>query len=248
MEETTYSKEELTRILQSLKNKEFLDIVSDVVVERIENPQQLRASIEAISNETNKKAYQQKDMPLRPRFDATMLHDAISYQLENEAPPTDVYSYVQEIYQKDDDWMKKAKHTELPQSTRSAVAKEIKKQGSEAIDKVDKLGLSIPSVIRDNRTPSKAIREIDSYISLADRVEALETKVDHLDTRQTVTEIKLQCLVEETNTPLNPNKIAALYLKKQGMTQKQISKQLGVDTRTIRRWFKDLEYHLLEDN
>jgi len=244
MEETTYTKEEITRILQNIKYRDFLDIITDVAVENIETPQQLRASIEVISNEVSRKVYTQKDMPTKPKFDSTMLHDAISYQLEYEAAPKDVYLYVQEVYKKDDEWMKKAKHSDLSSTTRSEVAKVIAKQGQAALVKISELGLSIPTTIRDNKTPSKAIRKIDAYLSLADEVDKLKEKVSNLEDRQTISEMRIDYLIGDG--VLQPNKQIALDLKKQGLAKKEISVRLGVSVRTISRWFKEPKVMALE--
>jgi hypothetical protein len=244
MEDTTYTSEEIKRMLQSLKTKDFLNVVSDVVVDGVANPQQLRASIEALRSEVNKKAYQQLDIPLKPRFDTTMLHDALSYQLENEVAPKEVYMYVQEVYNKDDDWMKDAKHAELPQKERSAVAKQIAKQEIPVTFKVGDLGLSIGTLIRSSETPSKAIRGVDSYIELANRVDKLESQVSNLDIRQTTTEVKLQCLVDNLNVDIDENKVVASLLKKKGFTQRQISSELGVHEKTVSRWFKEIRKDL----
>jgi DNA-binding transcriptional regulator YiaG len=233
--------EEIIRALLEKGNKDFLDIVSNCIANKADTPQQLRANIEAVASESRKKVYSQKDIPVRPKFDATMLHDALSFQLENEAAPRDVYSYVQDVYKKDDEWMKIAKHNEVNQSVRSSVASEVDKGNLPALERVDNLGLSIPSLIRDLKTPSKTIRKIDAYISLADRVDALEVIISRVEDRQSVTEIKIQLLSEATDTSININKLTALTLKKQGMSQKQIALQLNVHEKTVSRWFREIK-------
>jgi DNA-directed RNA polymerase specialized sigma subunit len=186
---------------------------------------------------------------LRPRFDTSMLYDALSYQLTNKALPPEVFQHIQELYKMSDDWLKIAKHTNIKESDRKDISKQLYTEKYPVIEEVDSKGLSVKGAICNSKTPTQQIRTVSKYITLSDRVDELERKVEEMDKhmetidlRQTITDLRLHSLEQTIQTgelSNNPTKVLALKLREEGKTQKEIADILGVTKRTIIRWCKE---------
>jgi len=235
------TKEEIQEYLAGLPKNRIRELLAEALIPEGATFKQAQTEINRTVDVMKTKMFSEVTDTLKPRFDDTMLMDALSYQLTNESIPADVYSYVQEVYNKDDDWMKVARHSPLTEKVVKKVSVELFKTDYEIVDKAKEKGLSIKDAIRKGKTPSQQIRSVHKHITLSDRVDALEAKVAELDFRQTVSEMKVEQIGNHLSLQLDPNRVLAIKLKQAGYTQKEISIELGVTTRTLRNWFKELK-------
>lgn len=231
---------EIIEYLKTLPDDKFRSMVAEVYIKEGETIQQQQTKKNRMLSTIDNHIYKEHDGTFKPRFDTTMLYDALSYQLANEAPPIQVFEYVQEVYNKDDDWMKVAKHTQISDKSIKEVTKELFKESYDIVDRAKENGLSIKDVVRKSKTPSQQIRGIHKHITLSDRVDALEAKVAELDIRQKISEMKVDQIENQLSLQIDPNRAIAIRLKLEGYSQKEISEELGVTTRTLRNWFKQI--------
>lgn len=196
-----------------------------------------------VTDALRKEVHINQSETLKPRFDTTMLFDALSYQLENKAIPVEVFQYVQDLHNKDDEWMKVAKHTKLRESERTVVAKEISKCDLPVVTSVEDKGMSVKEAINNGKTPTQQIRTLSKYISLSDRVDKLEEvysgvvqELSTLKVSQAITEYRLSNLEHTLNE--DPNKVVARKMKLEGKTNKQIAGALDISESTVKRMLK----------
>lgn len=229
------TKEDFIAWLQEQPLSAKIDIITPVLVNENSTYKDLHIVTTKITDSLRKQVHTTQSDTLKPRFDSTMMFDALSYQLENKAIPVEVFQYVQDLYNKDDDWMKVAKHTKLRDAERGVVAKEVVKCNFPVVIQVGDKGMSIKEAINNGKTPTQQIRTISKYITLSDRVDTLEEKVKEIDLRQVITECRLDSLEYQIS---NPQKQIAIKLKLEGNTNKDIAQTLGVNVKTVGRWLK----------
>lgn len=234
-EYTNITEDGFTQWLKEQPLNTKIKLLTPLLVDENTSYRDLQTVTTRLNDSLRKQVHSFQSDTLKPRFDNAMMFDAISFQLENKAIPVEVFQYVQDLHQKDDDWMRVAKHTKLKDSDRSDLAREVVKCNFKVIDSVKEKGISIKDAINNGKTPTQQIRTISKYISLSDRVDMLEKQVSQINLRQTLTECRLERIEGEI---LNPNKVVALKLKAEGKTNKEIAKLLGISTKTVGRWFK----------
>jgi hypothetical protein len=187
----------------------------------------------------SKEVHTHQSENLKPRFDKTMLYDALYFQLQNKATPSEVFQYVQELYNMDTAWLKEAKHTPITEKDRKLIAKEIYKNTDlPTISEIAEKRLSVKEAIVNNKTPSKQVNVVDDYIAISRRIDALETINKERALKEVITDARIEALETKCS---DPKKQLALKLKAEGLSQKDISKIVDVNVRTIRRWFKEVE-------
>lgn len=229
------TKEDFIAWLQKQPLSTKIDILTPALVNENSTYKDLHIVTTKITDSLRKQVHTSQSDTLKPRFDSTMMFDALSYQLENKAIPVEVFQYVQDLHNKDDEWMKVAKHTKLKDTERSSVARQVIKCEFPVVGIVEDKGMSVKEAINNGKTPTQQIRTISKYISLSDRVDMLENKVKEIDLRQVITECRLDSLEYQIS---NPQKQIAIKLKLEGRTNKDIAKTLGVNVKTVGRWLK----------
>jgi hypothetical protein len=220
--------------LDTLPNKKVIELFGDRLVNEHTTYKDLYSIKKEVDEKLTKKVHKHQAVNLKPRFDNSMMYDALNYQLENKATPVEVFQYVQDLYNMDTEWLKEAKHTTLREEDRKEVAKAVINNNPEVVQEISDKGLSVKEAIVNGRSPTRQIRKVSDYISLSDRVDLLESKVKEIDLRQTITECRLESLENQTN----PQKQIALKLKLEGKTQREIAEILDLNIRTIGRWLK----------
>jgi len=220
-----------------------IKVVTPTLVNEHSTYKDLHVVTKKVTESLRKEVHNNQSGTLKPRFDNTMLFDALSYQLENKAYPVEVFQYVQDLHNKDDDWMKVAKHTKLKESDRNTIAKEIAKCEFTVTTEVEGKGMSVKEAISNGKTPTQQIRTLSKYISLSDRVDMLEAgysevvqELSTLKVNQVLTNYRLENL--ENTISEDPNRVVARKLKLEGRTYKQISEALGISLSTVKRMFK----------
>lgn len=97
--------------------------------------------------------------------------------------------------------------------------------------------------LQKSSTPNQLITSITTRRSVSDRLDALESKVESLELRASVTEAR-QDGVDEILIELNPNNVLskssmATRLRDKGVKIKDIATELSVSERTVKRWLAD---------
>ena len=97
--------------------------------------------------------------------------------------------------------------------------------------------------LQKSSTPNQLITSITTRRSVSDRLDALESKVESLELRASITEAR-QDGVDEILIELNPNNVLsksnmALRLRDRGVKIKDIASELSVSQRTVKRWLAD---------
>jgi uncharacterized protein YerC len=229
---------------QSLATR--IRVITPTLVNEGSTYKDLHIVTKKVTDSLRKEVHSNQAGTLKPRFDNAMLFDALSYQLEHKAIPVEVFRYVQDLHNKDADWMRVAKHTKLKESDRTSVAKEISKCAFSSVEIVDGKGLSVDKAIRKLETPTEQIRTISKYITLSDRVDMIEAgyakltqEFNTLKTEQALTNYRLENLENTLNEC--PNKVLARRMKLENKTNQEIAIALGISLSSVKRLLKTMK-------
>ena len=145
--------------------------------------------------------------------------------------------YVAEVYGKDEDWVNEVKHnnylhakTVTDQFDNHPVQKEMLAEGT-----------MHKKPLRDATTVNNQLTTLRKQRSLHTKISTLKEQMDDtfLSTVKNTTDIS--AIAKEMGIALSSQKEQAKALKATGrFTQKQISHHIGVDIRTIKRWWKEI--------
>jgi hypothetical protein len=145
----------------------------------------------------------------------------------------------QDMYNKDDVWMKVAKHTKLKETDTSKVAAIVVKEDYPIVESIEEKGLSVKKAITNGKTPTQQIRNVSKYISLSDRVDSLERKVSEMEHKydiefskvkeqQMIQENRLESIERDLTDYMNPKKISAIRMRMEGKLNVEIAEILDV--------------------
>ena len=180
-----------------------------------------------------------EDRELKPRFDSSMLYDTICYLLENKPTPQEAFDYTADLYQKDKEWMKVAKNTQLRKYVHTEVAKAVIKSGSETVSDMLENKLDVKSAMVTSRTPNQSVRKLHKLITVSDRLDDLEKRVDLVEQRQDTSEYLLKAVVEMSCREAMKSKAIEL-IQHSDLTRKQISDITGLSIRTLANYAKEI--------
>lgn len=180
-----------------------------------------------------------KEVEHKPKFDSAMLYDALLFLLENKTLPKEVFDYIAELYNKDEEWMKIAKNTQLKNHTTSEVAKAVVASNSETVKTMKQHKLDVKGAMTSSKTPNQSVRRMHKLITVSDRLDELEKRMDIVEQRQDTSEYVLRAMVETSLRDAIKQK--ALSLIQEGkLTRKEISEVTGLSVRTLANYAKEL--------
>jgi len=253
------TKEEFIEYYKTLPTKDKIEIFSDSLITENTTYRDAHIYLNQTQTAIKSRVNEHQSDTLKPRFDLTMMYDALSYQLENKAIPVEVFQYIQDMYNKDDVWMKVAKHTKLKETDTSKVAAIVVKEDYPIVESIEEKGLSVKKAITNGKTPTQQIRNVSKYISLSDRVDSLERKVSEMEHKydiefskvkeqQMIQENRLESIERDLTDYMNPKKISAIRMRMEGKLNVEIAEILDVHPKTITRWLKGVAQGISKDN
>lgn len=226
------TEEELTDALRQLPYHKKIRITKNIWVDENTTYKDLVMLKANINNSLTTEVHSHQADKLKPRFNNAMLHSAITYLLENNVTPIEVFQYIKGVFSMEDEWLKIAKHTALKDSDKTKVAKMIIDAKYPIVEELDSRGLSVKDAIIGGRSPTKQINTVSDYLKLNAEVKQLKETVEEVKIRQAITECRLERLESKTTS----KKDIAHRLKVEGKSTNEISELLDTPVRTIRRW------------
>lgn len=185
-----------------------------------------------------------KSADSRPRLDSAMYFDTVCYLLENKPTPQEAFAYTAELYNKDADWMKLAKNTQLRPYIHKEVISEILDTDAETVRHTVQhiIGneLDLKGAVVSSKTPNQSVRRIHKLITVSDRIDSLEKRVGDIEKRQDVAEQLIKTMVDISCRDALRIEAEKLILEGK-LTRKEISKLLGISTRTLTTYAKNLK-------
>lgn len=180
-----------------------------------------------------------KDFDGKPRLEPAMFFDTVRYLLENKPTPQEAFAYTAELYNKDDDWMKVAKNTQLRPYIHKNVTAEILKTDIKTITAITDNDLDLKGAMVSSKTPNQSVRRIHKLIKVSDRLDDLENRVGNIEKRQDVAEYLLKAVVEMSCKDALKLEAKRLILEDK-LTRKEISEVTGVSIRTLANYAKEV--------
>lgn len=181
-----------------------------------------------------------KDFEGKPRLDSAMFFDTVCYLLENKPTPNEAFAYTAELYDKDEDWMKVAKNTQLKPYIHRDVTTEVFKIKSDTVTSIIDNDLDLRTAMVSSKTPNQSVRRIHKLIKVSDRLDDLESRVGNIEKRQDVAEYLLKAVVEMSCK--DALKLEAKRLIIEGnLSRKEIAEVTGVSIRTLANYAKEVK-------
>lgn len=168
---------------------------------------------------------------------------AYSKILDTGITAQEALEYVAECYGKDSEWVEEVKKNNYLHATEvfyahnnHKVQKAMKKDGSLR-----------PKSLKDNPTPNHQLRELHEQRKLHQTLNDIKGKSKELEGRNTQLEadvIHIKTDLDKVKSDLNItglcDKEVAAKLKSAGIPQEVIATHLGVNIRTVKRWWKTI--------
>lgn len=168
---------------------------------------------------------------------------AYSKILDTGITAQEALEYVAECYGKDTEWVEEVKKNNYLHATEvfyahndHKVQKAMKKDGSLR-----------PKSLKDNPTPNHQLRELHEQRKLHQTLNELKedsSKLKRDNTKLEANVIHIQTDLDKVKNDLNIgglcDKEVAAKLKKAGIPQKVIADHLGINIRTVKRWWNDI--------
>lgn len=207
------------------------------LIETIESHSDLHRVLTTLDRKTTPKLAQDKEY--KPRMDSSMLYDTICYLLENKPTPQEAFDYTAELYQKDKEWMKVAKNTQLRSYVHTEVAKAVIKSGSETVESMLDNKLDVKGAMTSSKTPNQSVRRLHKLITVSDRLDSLEDRVDLIEQRQDTSEYLLKAVVKMSCREAMKSKAIEL-IQHSNLTRKEISEITGFSVRTLANYASEI--------
>lgn len=227
----------LTEQYKELHGEKAIKAVGmEIVVDNTSSVKELHATKKEIEKQvfqninSNNPNYEKKY-----RLPTPMLGDAMLEIIDNGKEVKDSISHVSTKYNVPEQQILDAKNTRIYNQ-------------SEVLDYVEDNSVMLDMVENYNRnslvkssTANQMLSDTYEVMKIYGELDSLRREVTLLKARQNITEKKVENIENYLNITCDPKIIQAINLKHTGMTNKQISIELGVSTRTIVRWLKSVK-------
>ena len=164
-----------------------------------------------------------------------MLGDAMLHIIDNGSEVKDSISHISSKYNIPEQQIIDAKNHRL--YNQSEVLDYVE-DNSTKLDKVDNYNRN---TLAKSSTANQMLSETYEVMRIYGEIDSLRKEVSILKARQNITDKKVENIESYLRISCDPKILQAITLKHEGMTHKQISKELGVSSRTIIRWLKSVK-------
>jgi len=163
--------------------------------------------------------------------------------LETGITAQEALEYVAEYYGKDIEWVEEVKNNNYIHAKQVF----IDHQEHDVQKAMKQDGTLRPKALKTSKTPNSQLRELHAQRKLHSTLNDLKSTTTNLSTE--VEDLQAKSVITDSNVDLVMNildvdqlslKEKASKLKAHGFTQTKISTYLGVTTRTLKRWWKDI--------
>ena len=169
------------------------------------------------------------------RIPTPMLGDAMLHIIDNGSEVKDSISHISSKYNIPEQQIIDAKNHRL--YNQSEVLDYVE-DNSTKLDKVDNYNRN---TLAKSSTANQMLSETYEVMRIYGEIDSLRKEVSILKARQNITDKKVENIESYLRISCDPKILQAITLKHEGMTHKQISKELGVSSRTIIRWLKSVK-------
>lgn len=180
----------------------------------------------------------------KPRLDSAMYFDTVCYLLENKPTPQEAFAYTAELYNKDADWMKLAKNTQLRPYVHKEVTSEVLdtdiKTVQHTIQHIINNELDLKGAMVSSKTPNQSVRRIHKLIRVSDRLDNLEERVGNIEKRQDVADHLIKTVVNMSCREALRLEAERLLIEGE-LSRKEISSITGISLRSLATYAKNLK-------
>lgn len=218
---------------------DIADITGKVLGEMSTTTKELHGAISIVNKNTKKHADIEQDH--LPRFSHNMLYDTLVSILSREKTKEAVFDHIKEVYDKDDAWIKAAKHEKVSDVVVSGVTNRLYQSNKNIINTIDEEGIQVKDVIHSRTTPSGQVNVLSTLMAMVDAINELRQTTNLLVIKDVINTSRLDSIedyLSNGNIKIEANKLAAIKLKSEGYTFKEIANVLGVTDRTIKNWIR----------
>jgi len=221
--------------LSKLPREDKLRILKDCVVGELDTfPQVVQYTkdlrIQAAQNikEIN---MSNPDYIIPERFTVDMGVDGMVHIIRDSGTVEEAYNVVSEKHNKEVDHLK-AMAIKEHYNRQEIVVTTTQKLPNE-VGKIQEVGLY--SMLTDKTTINSMFNNTYTTMRILGEIDSLRSKVDELESRQTISETRLDMIGEHLGLE-GSNKLIAAKLKAKGLNNRQIADELGVRRETVSRW------------
>lgn len=231
----------LSRIKQQLLDLYGKDYVlssaqQDIIdnTESFREYKQLEASTQMLvaSNIRGQEGYVEKE-----RFTTDMLVTGMVDIIQNNSDVATAFATVAKEHNTTDEFILENKNKRI-YNQRDVVSK-VKVKSKKRVRQLKKHNLFDEDNLMKSSTSNQLFDNTYRDMLILGEIDALKERVSNLELRVTLTESGLDSITKALGIKHNEQLELSLKLKQLGYTQQEISNQIGVSTRTLRKWWNN---------
>lgn len=171
----------------------------------------------------------------------------LNHMMETSCSAEEALQYVKTMHHKDDSWLKNTRNKPLPRKVRTEAVREIEDTNKEKIRHLKKVSHYKKKNLLKATTPSRQMNQLEEVITIADRVDKLESITQEqgeeiISLKSEIHELQLRMQISEQNIKLigDTVNVKTIDLKEQAMklkdtyTIEQIAQILGLKERKVK--------------